>query len=162
MKALLNTIVADLLDKPLHLAIVILLAIVGSLYYYTGQQQQRYDAAATAYLQRALTDIGSWQAPALQRQLAPEARAAASAEQVEALMQRYRPLGAFQQLQEVKFARLSAVLTLLSSNTLLSYNANARFANGSAHLTATLILRDGQFQLYNFNLSSPQLGRSSD
>lgn len=142
--------------NPLHLIIVIILLLVGALYLYAQRQQQRHDANATAYLHSALADIGSWQEAALERQLAPEARAAVSTEQLQALAERYRPLGAFERLDDLQFARLTAALSLFSGNTLLSYSGQARFHNGSAALTTTLIWRDGEFRLYNFNLSTPQ------
>lgn len=146
----------NLRGKFLHITIVVILLVVGGLYYYSGRQQQRYDAEATAYLRSALTDIGSWQAAALRRQLAPEALATADNTQIEALLSRYRPLGSFRHLQDLKFARLSAALSLFSDKTLLGYSATAYFSDGNAHLAATLVLRDGRFHLYNFNLSRPQ------
>lgn len=145
------------MPKPLQIIVIVILCVVGSLYWYAGRQEARYDAAATAYLQQALTAIGGWHSTALRRHLATEALDTASDQQLEAMAERYRPLGAFQSLQEVKFARLTAALSLFGSDTLLSYHGQARFANGTAQLTATLVVRDGSFKLYNFSLSSPEL-----
>lgn len=150
-----------LLQQPLRLAIIVILLLVGGLYWYAGQQQQRYDAAATQYLRAALTDIGSWQRAALRRQLAPEALRAVSDAQLDALDDRYRPLGAFRGLEQVQFGRLAAALSWFGNTTLLNYHAVARFEHGSAELTATLIVRDGGFRLYNFSLASPQLHRGN-
>jgi hypothetical protein len=147
-----------LLSKPLHVAVLIIVLSVSGLYGYSGRQQQRYDSAASAYLRSAISNISSWQAAALQRQLAPEALAAIDNTQISALMQRYRPLGGFVGLDDLQFGRLAAALSLFSSsNTLLSYGGQARFQNGTAHLTATLVLRDGQFRLYNINFGEPAL-----
>jgi hypothetical protein len=143
--------------KPLHLAIILILVVVGGLYLYSDRQKQRYDVEAGIYLRSALADIGSWDAAALRRHFASEANAAVTDAQLQAMLQRYRPLGAFQRLDDLEFTRLTAALSLFSGNTLLSYSAQARFRNGSAHIAATLVRRDGQFQLYNFNLSTPQL-----
>ena len=145
------------MSRPLHVIVIVILCVVGSLYWYAGRQQDRYDAAATAYLREALTAIGGWQSGALRRHLAEEALSAASDEQLDALVERYRPLGAFQELHDIQFARLTAALSLFSRDTLLSYHGQAHFANGNAQLTATLVVRDGGFRLYNFSLSSPQL-----
>jgi hypothetical protein len=149
------------MPKPLQIVLIAILCVVGSLYWYAGRQQERYDAAATAYLRQALTAIGGWHSVALRRHLADEALSAASDAQLEAMVERYRPLGAFQDLQDVKFARLTAALSLFGSDTLLSYHGQARFANGSAQLTATLVVRDGSFRLYNFSLSSPQVNANA-
>lgn len=145
-----------LLNKPLHVVTVIILVVVGALYWYARNQQERYDVAASAYLRSAMADIGSWESSALQRQLAPEALAAIDGAHMEALVTRYRSLGAYAELRDLQFGRLAAALSLLSGNTLLSYSGQARFQNGSAHFTATLIHRDNQFRLYNINFGDPQ------
>lgn len=146
-----------LFDKPLHLVTVIILVLVGSLYWYSGSQQERYDAPASAYLRAALTDIASWDSAALRRQLAPEASAAIDDAQMQALMARYRELGAFEDVTELHFGRLAAALSLLGGHTLLSYSGQARFANGTTPFTATLVHRDAQFRLYNLNFGELQM-----
>jgi hypothetical protein len=148
-----------LFSKPLHIAVLAILLIVGLLYWYAGQQRQRYDDAVSAHLRSAVADISTWQVSALQQQLAPEALAAIDPAQLDALMLRYRPLGTLVDVEQLQFGRLAAALSLFSSNTLLSYSGQARFQNGSAHLTATLIVRDGQFRLYNINFGEPELSK---
>lgn len=146
-----------LLNKPLHIAVLIILLGVGALYWYAGQQQQRYDVTASAYLRSAVADIGSWQVAVLQRQLDADALAAIDNTQLDALVTRYRPLGAFIGIDDLQFGKLASALALFSQPTLLSYSGQARFQNGSAHLTATLALRAGHFRLYNINFGEPEL-----
>lgn len=146
-----------LLANPLRLATIVILIAVGGLYWYAHSQQQRYDETARAWLRGAMTDIASWQGAALRRQLAPEALAAIDDAHVEALVARYRELGGFVDMTDVKFGTLTAALSLLSGNTLLSYSGQVRFQSGSAHFTATLVHRDEQFRLYNINFGEPQL-----
>ncbi len=146
-----------LLNRPLHVVVLIILLCVGVLYWYASQQQQRYDATASSYLRSAVTEISTWQAPALQHQLDADALVAIDKTQLDALLIRYRSLGELIDIDELQFGRLAAALSLFSSNTLLSYSGQARFQNGSAHLTATLIVRDGQFRLYNINFGEPAL-----
>jgi hypothetical protein len=143
--------------KPLQLIVLIILGVVGGLYWYAGNQQQRYDAAATRYLQSAFADIGSWQRAALQRQLAEEARRTLSDEQLDAIVERYRALGAFAQLGDMEFSRLTPALSLLGRNRLLSYHGSAQFQHGNANFTATLLIYGDQFRLYNLSFSAPQL-----
>lgn len=151
----------SLFAKPLHLIIIVILLVVAALYFYAGRQQQRFDADATAYLSRALTDIGSWQPQAFRRELAPQASAAVSDQQLDALVQRYRPLGPFRSLEALQFARLTSALAVFHRDPLLSYSGIAHFQNGTAQITATLVYHDGRFKFYNFNLSSPQVGDHS-
>jgi|GEM_PF-543448 len=145
-----------LFDKPLHLIVIVILLVVSGFYFYAGRQQERFDTDAVAYLRQALADIGSWQPQVLRRQLANEASAAVTDAQLDALMRRYRALGAFKTLEDPQFARLTAALSLFHREPLLSYSGLARFQHGSAQITATLVLHDGRFQLYNFNLGPPQ------
>lgn len=147
--------------KPLHTVIVVIMLAVGGLYLYGGHQQQRHDEAARAYLQQALSDISRWEPGSLDQHLAAAARAAVTKEQQQALLDRYRPLGALRSIQDVRYERLAATLSLFSGHTLLGYSAEARFENGTAHLTATLVEEDGRLRLYNFNLSTPRLEVSS-
>ncbi len=136
---------------------MIILCVVGGLYWYSGVQQQRYDESATQYLRAAFADIGSWQRAALQRQLADDALRTMSDAQLDAIAARYRPLGNFAQLHEVQFARLTAAMSLLGRHRLLSYHGSAQFQHGNADFTATLVIRDDGFRLYNLSFSSPQL-----
>jgi hypothetical protein len=144
--------------RPLHLALALLLAAAAGFWFYSGQLRDRYQEPASRYLAVALTDISRWQPEAVEYHLAPEARAVISAEQLTALAARYRELGRFENLDNLEFARISALAPLLGGERLLNYGGDVRFANGQAHLTATLVERDGQLRLYNFNLSSPQGG----
>lgn len=145
-----------LLSKPLHAATVIILLAVGALYWYASNQEQRYDAAATAYLRGAMADIGSWEGAALRRQLAPEALAAIDDAHIDALVARYRELGSFEALNDLQFGRLAAALSIFGSRTLLGYSGQVRFHHGSAHFTAVLVVRDEGFRLYNINFGEPQ------
>jgi hypothetical protein len=149
-----------LLSKPLHIAVLVILLVVGALYWYSAQQQQRYDSEAGAYLRTAVADISTWQSDALQHQLAPEALAVIDKSQLDALMVHYQTLGVLVSLEQLQFGRLAAALSLFSSSTLLSYSGQARFQNGTAHLTATLVVRDGQFRLYNINFGEPELNKT--
>lgn len=143
--------------KPLHTIIVVILAVVGALYWYSGQQQQHYDDDARQYLRQALTDIGSWQRDNVRKHLAPATLAAIDGAQLDALLERYRGLGAFQRADDLQFSRLAAALSFFSSNILLSYHGNAVFEHGSASLAITVIPHAGRFQIYNFSFGAPQI-----
>lgn len=142
--------------NPLQLIVLIILGVVGGLYWYAGNQQQRYDESATQYLRTAFKDIGSWQRAALQRQLAEEARRTLSDAQLDAIVERYRTLGEFAQLGDMEFSRLTAAMSLLGRNRLLSYQGSAQFQHGTANFTATLLIQGDDFRLYNLSFSAPQ------
>ncbi len=143
--------------KPLRILIIVALFAAGLLYWYSGQQEAHYDAAAQRYMHEALRDIGSWQRDNIKHHLTPAALATIGDAQIDALIQRYRSLGAFKRIDDVQFARLTAALSFFSSNILLSYHGTARFDNGNATLALTLIVSGGRFQIYNFSFGSPQI-----
>jgi len=146
----------ELRHKPLHLAMLVVLAIAAALYLYSMQIEKRYDDGARNYLQRTLADVSNWQPQTLRRHLAPAAQQAVSEEQLTALVQRYATLGAYRRIDDLRFARLTAALSLLKGDTLLGYSGTVHFEQGSAHLSAMLQVESGQYHLYNFNLSTPQ------
>ncbi len=146
--------------KPLQAIIIAILLAVGALYWYAGQQERHYDPAAQRYLRQALNDFGSWQRANIKKQLAPQTLAAIDDKQLDALIDRYRALGAFKQIDDLQFARLTAALSFFSSDILLSYHGTAVFEHGSATLTTTLVARDGQLQIYNFSFGAPHINLS--
>lgn len=143
--------------KPLRIIIIAALFAVGLLYWYSGEQQAHYDAAAQRYMQQALTDISSWQRDNIKQHLTPVALANIDDKQIDALIERYRELGAFKRIDDVQFARLTAALSFFSRNILLSYHGDVYFEHGNASLALTLIVSDGRFQIYNFSFGSPQV-----
>lgn len=147
--------------KPLQVIIIIALFAAGILYWYSGQQQGHYDVAAQRYLQQSLSDISSWQRDKIKQHLTPAALANIDDKQIDALVERYRELGAFKRIDDLQFARLTAALSFFSSNILLSYHGTARFEHGNASLAITLIASEGRFQIYNFSFGSPQIATPS-
>lgn len=147
----------DVLRQPLNLAILLVFVIAGGLYLYAAKLEQRHDAAARHYMETALADISRWQPAALRHHLADAAQATVDEEQLRALVERYRPLGAFRALDEPRFAWLTAALSLLGGDTLLGYSAQVHFDNGSARLSAVLVVTGADYRFYNFNLSTPEL-----
>ncbi len=155
------TLLNELRRKPLHLVVLVVLACVGALYLYTVQLERRYDDAARAYLQRTLAEVSNWQPQSLRRHLAPATQQAVSDAQLNALVDRYKALGPYQRVDDLKFARLTAALSRFSGQTLLGYSGTVRFEHGSAQLSAMLLVEADQYHLYNFNLSTPEMAASS-
>lgn len=139
--------------KPLNLFILCCLVIFGLLYYYSGQQEAQFRDSSHFYLESVLTDISRWQPEILRHHLAPEARARVSDSQLESVLAQYRPLGPLVSMDEPVLSRLSAALSAFTDQRRLSYSFEARFEQGRALVTATLLERDGQFSLYNFNIT---------
>ena len=72
-----------------------------------------------------------WQREALQRQLAPMTLAASMMRSWTQSIERYRALGEFKRVDDLQFARLTTMLSLLAE-TLLSYHGNVQFQHGNA------------------------------
>ncbi|MFT3928844.1 MAG: hypothetical protein QM709_00995 [Spongiibacteraceae bacterium] len=147
--------------KPLRILIIVALFAVGLLYWYSEQQRDHYDVAAQRYLQQSLSDISSWQRDNIKQHLTPAALANIDDKQIDALIERYRGLGAFKRVDDLQFARLTAALSFFSSNILLSYHGTVRFEHGNASLAITLIASQGRFQIYNFSFGSPNISATA-
>lgn len=142
------------MQQPLRLFIVFCLLIFGALYYYAYQQDKRHSSHATMYLERVMEDVSGWQPQALWSHLAPAARERVSREQLETVLNQYRRLGRFVDMDTPRFSTLTAALSVFGSGQQLSYSFPARFEQGSALVTATLEVGDGTFRLYNFSIRS--------
>ncbi|GAB3368912.1 hypothetical protein NCG89_08040 [Spongiibacter taiwanensis] len=142
--------------KNISLKVFVIAGILlfGSLYYYSGEVEEHYQANASRYLELALNDISTWQAPALEALLARAARQQVSQEQLQSLMDHYSHLGRFESMEPPKLTRLSAALSIFSEQPRLTYGSNVTFSNGHAVMTATLTLEDQHFKIYNFNLGT--------
>jgi type II secretory pathway pseudopilin PulG len=143
--------------KPLQIVIVIALFAVGLLYWYSEQQQAHYDVATQRYIQQALNDITTWQRENIKKHLTPAALATIDDKQIDALIERYRTLGALKRVDDLQFARVMAALSFFNPNILLSYHGKAIYENGSTSLAITVIANNGELKIYNFSFGTPQL-----
>lgn len=146
------------MQQPLRLFIIFCLLIFAALYYYAYQQDKAHSDNAERYLDEVMRDISEWQPQALWSHLAPAARAKVSREQLEGVLNQYRRLGRFTDMDKPQFSTLTAALSVFGSETRLSYSFPARFDQGTALVTATLELADGAFRLYNFSIRSIESG----
>ncbi|MDX9873947.1 MAG: hypothetical protein RBS88_03480 [Spongiibacteraceae bacterium] len=144
--------------SPLHITVIIMLGLVATFFLASERRETAYQEASSRYLAAALQDISRWETSALLRYLAPEARRTVTGQQLETLIARYRVLGEFERLSELELQRLSILSGWFGGPRLLGYRGEARFANGTAHLTATLkVDDDAGLSIYNLNFSSPLL-----
>lgn len=140
-------------NTALRVFIVAGLVLFGSLYYYSGEVEKHYEDNARRYLSNALQRISSWETDALKEELSQATLSHVSDEQLAALAEQYRSLGAFDRMDELHFSRLSGALSLFAESPRLSYSGKIYFEQGAAVMTATLTLQNQRFKLYNFNLS---------
>lgn len=144
-----------LFDRPLHLGIIFALCLFALLYWQTGEQEKYYAESAAPWFEQSLSEISSWEKAALLRHLSAEAQATISNEQVNKLLDHYRPLGALQSMDPPLFSRLTAALSILGAKR-VSYSTRAVFENGSAIVTATLLDSNGSYSFYNLNIGIEQ------
>ena len=138
--------------STLMAACAALVFVFAALYIKTGNDEKYYAETAVPWLERTMADIATWQAQALRSKLSPEASAVISDEQINALMNRFRRLGDFNDFSDLRFNRLTRALSLIGQ-TRISYDGVAVFSHGEAPFTVTLNSQpDGQFSMYNFNL----------
>jgi hypothetical protein len=145
----------------LRIFVIASLVLFGSLYYYSGEVQDHYQDNASQYLDLALTEISRWDAEVLKDQLAREAKAQVSDEQLQTLMDHYRHLGRYQSMDSPQLSRLSAALSIFSDQAKLSYSSRVSFSEGSAIMTATLTVENQRFKLYNFSLGQSEATKNN-
>lgn len=137
----------------LRIAVLVMLVLFTGLYFYTDKQQQAYQATAEPAAREILLDISSWQAADMRKHLSAEASQTLSDQQLDVLLNQYRPLGKLLSVNDLFFSQLMSVFSLLG-DTRVSYTGTATFENGPASLTLTLVEQNNTFLIYNFNLTA--------
>lgn len=137
----------------LRIAVLLMLALLTGLFFYTDNQQQHYQAIAEPAAKKILMDISSWQASDMRLHLSPAASQTLSEEQLQKLLAQYRPLGRLLSVNEMFFSRLMSAFSLLGDNR-VSYTGTATFENSEASFTLTMVEQHNIFSIYNLNLSA--------
>ncbi len=140
-------------SNNLRITILLLLALIGWLYFYTDGQAEHYQGSAEPAVEKIILDISSWQAADMRMHLSPAASQTMSDEQLQALLKHYRPLGKLKSVKELQFSRLISVFSLFGEQ-IIGYTGTASFENKQASFTISLIEQHGRFFIYNFNLST--------
>jgi hypothetical protein len=90
--------------------------------------------------------------------MASEVAADISDEKFAQAMDLFSRLGQLQSVEEPKFIDVhSGKQGDIGEQTIIEYQTDVQYANGEATINLKLLLRDGLFEIYNFNFSSEAL-----
>ena len=84
--------------------------------------------------------------------LSAEAAQTLNEQQLQGLLERYRPLGRLVEVKEMEFSRLMSVFSLFGDKR-VSYAGTAQFENHAASFTITLSEQHSVFSIYSLNIS---------
>lgn len=139
-------------NEQLRTISLVLLFLIGSLYFYTYRQEKAHDQIARPAAEQLLKQISQWDKQTIFELLSEEARQTLNDEQLSRLVEHYRQFGKLQSIQELKFSKLASALSLLGSYR-ISYQGSAIYSTGPANITMTLVPAEGGYRIYNFALS---------
>lgn len=138
--------------KTLRFIVFLLMTSLVMLFFYTTQEKNHYQRSAEAAIHQILSDISSWERPALSRHLAPEALETVSDAQLDELLNLYQNLGRFRSIDELEFSRTVSAFSLFGEKR-INYSGTVNFDAGLVYVNITLIERQGFFLVYNFSLN---------
>lgn len=139
-------------NQWLRIIVFILLTGIVAIYFYTGRQEDHYNANTPKAINQILTEISAWEKPVLFRHLAEEAKQTINDEQLSQLFNLYRRFGRFRSIDELSFSRTASAFSLIGEKR-IHYAGTAYFDIGLVNVNITLVERGGYFKIYNFNLT---------
>jgi len=117
-----------------------------------------YDDAARPYIEKAVTQISTWDPDSTRALMVPEIAANIPEEKFTRGMAWFSRLGALKSMDEPEFEKAYVdQKTELGNQTIIEYNTDAKYANGDATINIKLLDRDGHYEIYSFNFSSETL-----
>ncbi|MGK0499367.1 MAG: hypothetical protein ACJAYG_001004 [Oceanicoccus sp.] len=139
-------------NNKLRFISLVLLSLCVSLYFYSDQQRDYYDANAKPVALNIVQDVSRWQPQILLSHLSTAAKQTLSEPQLEQLLAQYRQFGRLEKVDELTFSLLASVLSLFGQSH-INYSSDASFSQGRAHINLTLTIENGRYKIYNFSIN---------
>ncbi len=137
--------------------VVVVTVICGSL-LYDQYKTSEYDERAKPYINRVIPELSKWEPATTKALMAEEVAATISEEKFAQAMVLFSRLGSLQKLNEPKFIEVhTGKQGEIGTQTIIEYDIDAEYTKGDATINLKLLLRDGLFEIYNFNFSSEAL-----
>lgn len=135
---------------------VVMVSVVIGVYVYKDKQATEYGELAVPYIKQVVPKLSEWDPDATRKLMAPEALENLSEEVFSEVIHVFSKLGKLQSLEEPEFKKAySAEETKI--DTVVAYTADAKYEHGDAKIAIQLLIRDGSFEVFRFNLSSSSL-----
>ena len=138
--------------------LVVVIAVIGGSLLYDQYKTSEYDDRAKPYINRVIPELSKWEPATTKALLAEEVAATISDEKFAQAMNLFSRLGSLQRINEPKFIDVhTGKQGDIGTQTIIEYDIDAEYAKGDATINLKLLLRDGLFEIYNFNVSSEAL-----
>jgi hypothetical protein len=135
--------------------------VVIGINVYSGYKTAQYNKTAIPYIDAAITEISKWDEDVFYNHLASEAKKDVKQEDVTKTMRLFSKMGALVSHEEPEFAQIwSYVAEDGKSRSVITYDVDAKYENGDALLTFTLMGKSENLELLEllfFNLQSNAL-----
>ena len=134
------------------------LTVVFGFRYFSSHKAAEYAPRAIPYIKQVIPELSKWEPAVARSYLAAEFLAKTSDERLKAVLDVMSKLGKLERLEEPRFVEIYAGSSLKGEKqTVLSYQADAHYSNGTALITLALLDRGDHFEVYNFNIQSQAL-----
>ena len=134
--------------------VVIVSVIVGSI-VYDQVKTSDYDTAASVYLEKVIPQISRWDVETTRSLMAPEALANIKEGQLEQLIQFFQKMGTLKGMEEPRFSQIHSEDP--EKGAIVEYKIDVLYENGEGQMVISLLIKDNQFSVYHFSLSSKAL-----
>lgn len=137
---------------------VVIVAVIGGSFLYDRYKTSEFDDRAVPYIKEVIPEISQWNPTKTKALMASEVAADISEEKFAQAMDLFSRLGRLQSVEEPKFIDVhSGKQGDIGEQTIIEYEIDVQYTNGEATINLKLLLRDGLFEIYNFNFSSEAL-----
>ncbi len=131
--------------------IAAIVVLFGLVLLWASIAETNYESTAVPYLEAAIADIATWDAALMRKHLDTDV----DTDDLDEMVAYMSQLGELKTLGEPQFQQVSAnASTETGKLKLILYQVPAVFDAGAATITVAVRDQDGDFSIYNFNVSS--------
>ena len=132
--------------------------ILAGIKIHTGRQAAQYDNKAIPYIKAAIPEISKWDKDIFNSYLSSEAKRKIDPDNLLKIVEVFKKMGALVSFEEPEFESTQPYgLVKGEEKTLIVYNVDAKYENGDALLTFTLVDGKDRLELHYFNMQSEAL-----
>ncbi len=134
------------------LLIFLFFALIG---LWTWKVQSDYESTAVPYLEAVVPEITTWDPDILWAHFDEQVKGTIDRDEYVKVIKYLSTLGSLESLGHPEFRQATSSAAIRAgTNTFVFYQIPAEFENGDATINVTLIDRDGDFSISNFNIDS--------
>ncbi len=142
----------------LGIAVLVFVGVFVALFGYTSFKSGELEKTAVPYLRKAIPELTRWDLATVKGYMAPEALQDLPDEKLAKILAWESRLGRLQHMDKPQFVNLySGADTRHGAYQIVTYTVPVRFEAGEGIITVRLLLKDGAFSVFLFNVNSEAL-----